>query len=198
MTGALAMGTNKITGLGAPEDNADATTKLYVDTAASDLTDYIDGFLDSSTGTTVEYIDTQDENTLLAANGYSDALVAAGDATATPTYLALDINDVAKQVAATVSAPTEGSPVIAYAFAKSDYRSAKFLVKVAYSTHTEISEVLLTLDTTDNIAITEYAVVGTNGSSSAISAGISGTDVQLLVTPVNASSTVTVMGTLLV
>jgi hypothetical protein len=198
MTGALAMGTNKITGLGAPEDNADATTKLYVDTAASDITDYIDGFLDSSTGTTVEYIDEQDAATLLAANGYSDALVAAGDATATPIYLALDINDIAKQVAATVSAPTAGSPVTAYAFAKADYRSAKFLVKVAYSTHTEISEVLLTLDTTDNIAITEYAVVGTNGSSSAISTDIDGTDVRLRVTPVNASSTVTVMGTLLV
>jgi hypothetical protein len=72
------------------------------------------------------------------------------------------------------------------------------LVKVAYGSHTEISEVLLTLDTSDNIAITEYAVVGTNGSSSAISAAISGSNVQLRVTPVNASSTVTVMGTLLV
>ena len=85
-----------------------------------------------------------------------------------------------------------------FAFAKASYRSAKFLVKVAYSTHTEISEVLLTLDTSDNIAITEYAVVGTNGSSSAISADIDGTNVRLRVTPVNASSTVTVMGTLLV
>jgi hypothetical protein len=31
MSGAIAMGTNKITGLGTPTDNADATTKLYVD-----------------------------------------------------------------------------------------------------------------------------------------------------------------------
>jgi len=34
MTGALAMGTNKITGLGTPTNSADAATKGYVDTAA--------------------------------------------------------------------------------------------------------------------------------------------------------------------
>jgi hypothetical protein len=133
---------------------------------------------------------------LLAANGYSDSLVAAGNAAATPIYLALDINDVAKQVAASVG-PVGATQTVAYAFAKADYRSAKFLVKVAYSTHTEVSEVLLTLDTSDNIAITEYAVVGTNGSSSAISAGISGSNVQLLVTPTNANSTIKVYGTLI-
>lgn len=32
MTGAIAMGTNKVTGLGTPTDNGDAATKLYVDT----------------------------------------------------------------------------------------------------------------------------------------------------------------------
>jgi hypothetical protein len=114
-----------------------------------------------------------------------------------PNFTAVEVNSLAKQVAATVSAPTAASQVVAYAFAKADYRSAKFLVKVAYSTHTEISEVLLTLDSSDNIAITEFAVVSTNGSTSAISAGISGSNVQLLVTPVNNSSTVTVVGTLL-
>jgi hypothetical protein len=115
-----------------------------------------------------------------------------------PNFEEVRIDSLAKQVAAQVSAPTAATAVTAYAFAKASFRSAKFLVKVAYGSHTEISEVLLTLDTSDNIAITEYAVVGTNGSSSAISADIDGTDVRLRVTPVNASSTVTVMGTLLV
>jgi hypothetical protein len=114
-----------------------------------------------------------------------------------PDFTAIEVNSVAKQVAATVSAPTAASPVVAYAFAKATYRSAKFLVKVAYSTHTEISEVLLTLDSSDNIAITEFAVVSTNVSASSISAGISGSNVQLLVTPVNDTSTVTIVGTLL-
>jgi hypothetical protein len=115
-----------------------------------------------------------------------------------PNFEEVRIDSLAKQVAAQVSAPTAATAVTAYAFAKASFRSAKFLVKVAYGSHTEVSEVLLTLDSTDNIAITEYAVVGTNGSSSAVSADIDGANVRLRVTPVNASSTVTVMGTLLV
>ena len=83
-----------------------------------------------------------------------------------PNFTAIEVNSIAKQVAAITYAATEDVPVVAFAFAKADYRSAKFLVKVAYSTHTEVSEVLLTLDSSDNIAITEFAVVSTNGSAS--------------------------------
>jgi hypothetical protein len=112
-----------------------------------------------------------------------------------PNFTSIDINTVAKQIAATVN--TSGSiNTVAYAFAKEDYRTAKFLVKIASGTHTEASEVLLTLDTSDNIAITEYAVVGTNGPMSTISARIDGTNVELMVTTTNAASVV-VAGTLL-
>jgi hypothetical protein len=113
------------------------------------------------------------------------------------SFTSVELNSVAKQVAATLEAATAGIQV-AHAFAKADYRSAEYLVKVAYGTHTEISKVLLTLDSSDNIAITEYGIVGTNGSASSISAGISGANVQLQVTTANNDSTVTVMGTLLV
>ena len=113
-----------------------------------------------------------------------------------PNFTAVEVNSVAKQVAATLEAATAGVQT-AHAFAKADYRSAEYLVKVAYGTHTEVSKVLLTLDSSDNIAITEYAIVGTNGSASSISAGVSGSNVQLLVTTANNNSTVTVMGTLL-
>jgi len=119
----------------------------------------------------------------------------------TPVFSAVDIDSVAKQIAATVSAPTGGSQITAYEFNKADYRSAKFLVKTSYGSHTELSEVLITLDTSDNIAITEYAIVGTNGSSMAVTADVYGPTnnlVRLRVTPVNNNSTVTVMGTLLV
>jgi hypothetical protein len=173
MTGALAMGTNKITGLGTPTDDTDAATKKYVDDQTT---------TDVAEGTNLYFTDVRAVDAL-------EAVV--------PNFTAIEVNSIAKQVAATVSAPTAASQVVAYAFAKADYRSAKFLVKVAYSTHTEVSEVILTLDTSDNIAITEFAVVSTNGSASAISAGISGSNVQLLVTPVNNTSTVTVVGTLL-
>jgi hypothetical protein len=112
-----------------------------------------------------------------------------------PNFTAVELASVAKQVAAQLSAPTAGIQV-AHSFAKAEYRSAEYLVKVAYGAHTEISKVLLTLDTSDNIAITEYAIVGTNGSASTISASISGSDVRLNVTTANNSSTVTVVGTL--
>ncbi len=113
-----------------------------------------------------------------------------------PNFEAVEIDSLAKQVAATVSVPT-ASTVTAYSWAKADYRTAKFLVKTAYGTHTDVAEVLLTLDTSDNIAITEYAMVGTNGSAMTISADVSGSDVRVRVATVNNNSTVTVVGTLL-
>ena len=114
-----------------------------------------------------------------------------------PNFTEIDINTVARQVAATVNAPT-ASTVTAIDWALAEYRSAEFLVKVAYGAHTEISKVMLTLDTSNNIAITEYAIVGTNGSASTISADVNGTDVRLRVATANNNSDVTVVGTLLV
>jgi hypothetical protein len=118
-------------------------------------------------------------------------------ANTTPVFSAVDIDSVAKQIAATVSAPTADSYVTAYEFAKADYRSAKFLIRTSYGTHTELTEVLLTLDSGDNIAITEYATIGTNGSSMIVTADVSGSNVRLRVSPENNDSTVVVFGTLL-
>ena len=114
-----------------------------------------------------------------------------------PQFTAVDVNGLAKQVAANVNVPT-ASTVTAIDWLLADYRSADFLVKVAYGAHTERSKVLLTLDTSNNIAITEYAIVGTNGSASTISADVNGTDVRLRVATANNNSDVTVVGTLLV
>jgi hypothetical protein len=115
-----------------------------------------------------------------------------------PDFTAVEINSLAKQVAATVSVPT-ASQVTAYEFLATEYRSAKFLIKTAYGSHTELTEVLLTLDQSNNIAITEYATVGTNGSSMTVTADYVsvGTTVRLRVTTLNNTSVVTVVGTLL-
>jgi hypothetical protein len=112
-----------------------------------------------------------------------------------PNFTAVDINTIAKQVAAT-SSSLGSVPVTAYSFAKANYRTAKFIVKIDNATHNEVTEVLLSLDSSDNIAMTEYAIVGTNGSRGTITADISGTDVRLRVNPVN-DSTINVVGTLL-
>jgi hypothetical protein len=177
------------------QDNPDIISDLQ-DIAAGKQDTLTAGANIDITGATISVtgLDTDDvsEGTNLY---FTDARAVDALEAVVPNFTEVDINSVATQVAATASA-TAATETTIYSFAKADYRSAKFLVKVAYSTHTEISEVLLTLDTSDNIAITEYAIVGTNGTLSAVSAAVSGANVNLLVTPTN-TSTVTVMGTLL-
>jgi hypothetical protein len=114
----------------------------------------------------------------------------------TPVFTEVDVNSVALQVASTLNVPT-ASTVTAYGFS-TDYRSAKFLVKIASGAHTDISEVILTLDSTNNIAITEYAMVGTNGSLGTITADVNSGNVRILVATENNNSDVTVFGTLLI
>jgi predicted GNAT family acetyltransferase len=128
------------------------------------------------------------------AESYADSLV--GDLTdGTTAFTDLNINDEAKQIAASSSgvAATAGT---AYEFPKATWRSGKFLVKIDNGTHNEISEILVTLDSSDNVAITEYAIVGTNGSRGTITADSSGSNVRIRVTPTN-NSTIKITGTLL-
>ena len=191
------------------DDIAEGTAQYFTDARAKSSAAAL---LTGATKTNITITGTGAGLTITAENGVADSTTSdlaegtnlyftdararsAVDGT-TRSFTAVQVNSVAKQVASTLSAPTAGIQT-AHAWAKADYRSAEFLVKVAYGTHTEVSKVLLTLDSSDNIAITEYGIVGTNGSASTISAGISGTDVQLLVTTANNNSTVTVMGTLL-
>jgi molybdopterin converting factor small subunit len=139
------------------------------------------------------------------AAGSADDAQAAAEATAqaalddvldgTTAFTEINVNSEAKQIAATSS--SLGSVVVtAYSWPKADYRSAKLMVKIDNATDNEVSEILLTLDSSDNIAITEYAIVGTNGSRGSITARVSGANVEVRVDPVN-DSTIKVTGTLL-
>jgi hypothetical protein len=128
---------------------------------------------------------------------FQDARAVSAIEAVVPNFTEIDVNSIATQVAAG-STGDAAQQVVAYSFASAVHRSAKFLVKVAYGAHTQVSEVLVTLDTSDNVAITEYAIVGTNGDAAAVSADVSGGNVRLLVTPTNNTSTIKVFGTLLV
>jgi hypothetical protein len=169
--------------------------------ALSDAEDYADGLAANyeaagAAQAAVDALDTDDieegsTNLYFTNTRAVDALEAV-----VPDFTAVEVNSLAKQVAATVS--SLGSvPVAVYSFPKADYRTAKFLVKIDNGTDTEVTEVLLTLDSSDNIAITEYAIVGTNGTRGEITADISGSNVRLVVDPVN-DSTIYAVGTLLV
>ena len=127
---------------------------------------------------------------------FTDARAVSALEAVTPDFPAVEIANIAKQVAAEASVAT-ASTNTAVSWAKDSYRSAEFLVKIANGSHTEVSKVILTLDTSDNVAITEYAIVGTNGSLGSVSADVSGNDVRLRVTTANNTSVVGVVGTLI-
>ena len=109
----------------------------------------------------------------------------------------IEIDGLASNWAYSTEIVSAESPTTVAFFPMSTYRTAKFLVKVASGTHTQISEILVTLDTSDNIAITEYAIVSTNGSLGEITATENGTDVQLVFEATGQDNTVTVFGTLI-
>ena len=190
------------------DDLDEGTTNLYfTETRARNSISDGDGITYNSTtgvisadygnGLTVSGGQLVVDTTTIADQTFVENAVAAGDITATPSYQAINFNDVAKQVAATQNVAT-ASTVVAYDWLAIDYRSAEFLVKLANGTHTEVAKVVLTLDTLNNVAITEYAIVGTNGDLGSISAAVVDGSVELTVTTVNNNTDVTVAGTLLI
>jgi hypothetical protein len=134
---------------------------------------------------------------------YTDSRVsvALADGTLSGNLVTVSINSISNIVSASSTVET-ASQVSAYEWQVDNYKSAEFLVKVAHGSHTEISKVLLTIDASNNVAITEYGTVGTNGSLMTVTAdtyspGMGGVWARLRVTTINNDSTVTVMGTLI-
>lgn len=115
---------------------------------------------------------------------------------ATTAFTAINLNSVAKEVAATATIASAGS-ANAITWSASSYRTAKALVKFETATHSQVSEVLLTLDAANNIAITEYAEVGTNGSLGTVSASYNAGTVAITVTTAQANTDVMVKATLI-
>lgn len=127
---------------------------------------------------------------------FTDARAVSAIEAVVPNFTEIDVNNLITKVA-TQSEVSVASQVTAHEFDSAIYRSAEYTVKVAYGSHTELSKVMLTLDSSDNIAITEFAVVGTNGSASTVTADVNGGMVRLRVTTANNNSVVTVFGTII-
>ena len=194
------------------DDIGEGTNQYFTDNRAKDAAGYL---LENATQSniTITYDEVNHTLSVTAENGVDDATTDDLDEGSTnlyftdaravsaleavvPNFTEIDINTVATQVAATTSVAS-ASTVSAYTFAKASYRSAKFLVQGKTATHSEMTEVLLTLDASDNVAITEFAEVTTNGNLFDVTADVSGSDVRLRVTTVNASTDITVVGTLI-
>ncbi|CAB4145870.1 hypothetical protein UFOVP1491_66 [uncultured Caudovirales phage] len=117
----------------------------------------------------------------------------------TTAFTEVNVNSVAKQIAATTGNIVTAAATTAYTWAKASYRSGEFLVKSKTSDHTELTKIMLTLDSSDNVYITEYGMSSTSGTSlQTVSADISGSDVRIRVTPANNNTEVLITGTLLV
>ena len=192
------------------DDIAEGTNEYYTTTRAK--TDAA-ALLVGATKTNIEI--TGDENglTITAENGVADSTTddlaegsnlyftdqRAVDAlqAVTPVFTEVDVNSVALQVASTVSVATQNTTGTVYSFDSGAYTSAKFIVKADTGSHTEVVEVLLTLDSSLNVAITEYAIVNTGGALIDVTATMNGTDVELQATVVNDNTTVSATGTLI-
>ena len=136
-----------------------------------------------------------------AAQAAAEATAAAANTAqqnGTTSFTSINYNSVAKQVAATTGNIAVAAETTAISWVAADYRSAKFIVKVKNGVHTQVSDLVVTLDTANNVAVSEYGITYSNGTElAAVTADYSGSDVRIRVTPANANTEVVVVGTLI-
>ena len=142
------------------------------------------------------------------ATSKANAAQAAAEATAaaantaqqngTTSFTAINYNSVAKQVAATTGNIVTAAETTAISWVAADYRSAKLVVKAKNGVHTQVSDLVVTLDTANNVAVSEYGITYSNGTElAAVTADYSGSDVRIRVTPANNNTEVMVVGILI-
>jgi len=229
MSGNLAMGTNKVTGLGTPTAGTDATTKDYVDTANTNQSTTLTSAIATAKSEAISTAATDatskvaaeatarnsaissaisgevtDRNSAIA-TAKSEAISSANTTQAaantaqlngTTAFTVVNVNDVAAVRAATTTVASAGT-VNALTWSGSDYRTAKALVKFKNGVNTQVSEVLLTLDTSNNVAITEFGSITTGTDLGTVSAAYASGSVSISVTTTYASTDVMVYATLI-
>ena len=176
---------------------ADAAQAAAEATAASDATTKANAA--QSAATTAAATDaTTKANAAQAAAEATAAAANTAQQNGTTSFTAINYNDVAKQVAATTGNIAVAAETTAISWVAANYRSAKFVVKVKNGVHTQVSDLVVTLDTANNVAVSEYGITYSNGTElAAVTADYSGSDVRIRVTPANANTEVVVVGTLI-
>jgi hypothetical protein len=189
---------------------SDATTKVAaeaalrvlgdaasVSTAAADATSKADAAQAAAISAAATDATTK-ANAAQAAAESTAAAANTAQQNGTTSFTAINYNDVAKQVAATTGNIAVAAETTAISWVAADYRSAKFVVKVKNGVHTQVSDLVVTLDTANNVAVSEYGITYSNGTElAAVTADYSGSDVRIRVTPANANTEVVVVGTLI-
>lgn len=178
----------------------------YVDSEISGVDSAAQGYATTAENNAKSYADSLASNYDAAgaastaetnANSYTDGQIT-NLTDGTNSFQNLNIEDVVAQRAAGNTALPAMLNVV-FEWAAADYRSAKILVKAAYGAHTQISELMVTLDTSNNVAVSEYGITYSNGTElAAITADYLNGNVRVLATPASANTDVTVFATLLI
>jgi len=182
---------------------SDATTKANAAQAAAEATAAADATSKAnaaqSAATTAAATDaTTKANAAQAAAEATASAANTAQQNGTTAFTAINYNSVAKQVAATTGNIVTAAATTAISWAAADYRSAKLVVKAKNGSHTQVSDLVVTLDTSNNVAVSEYGVTYSNGTElAAVTADYSGSDVRIRVTPANNNTEVVVVGTLI-
>jgi len=171
--------------------SADATAKANAAQSAAES--YADGIVSTLSSNTSSDI----TDAISTANGYTDTAIASGDSTATPTYAGINFGWVAKDFANYQWIENDSQTTVATW--PLNYATAKLTVHLRNGVHSQASEVLIARDSSNNIHITEYAIVTTNGILGDVTAIVLGSDILLKVTPTHSTGTdVAVRGSALI
>ena len=193
--------TNKVAAEAALRISGDAAS---VSTAASDATTKVAAEAalrvsgDSASVATASADATSKANAAQAAAEATAAAANTAQQNGTTSFTAINYNSVAKQVAATTGNIVTAAATTALSWTAVDYRSAKLVVKAKNGVHTQVSDLVVTLDTANNVAVSEYGITYSNGTElAAVTADYSGSDVRIRVTPANNNTEVMVVGILI-
>jgi hypothetical protein len=247
---AVALNSQKITGLATPTDSTDASTKGYVDglittevsnrntaisTAVSNLVDGAPDLLNTLNELAAAINDDANYTTTITTALGTKAPLASPDLTGVPTAPTAAANTNTTQIAttafakaeadaaqsaaeatasgdatskanaaqaaaeATASSALSGVTAGTTAFTAVNVNSVAKQIAATTGNHTEVAKIMVTLDSSDNVYITEYGMSSTSGVAlQTVSADVSGTDVRIRVTPANNNTEVLITGTLLV
>ena len=184
------------------DDLSEGTNNLYFTEAraqaavAGDISSAINALDtdDIEEGTSNLYF-TDNRAQLAVASDISNA-IASGDSNASPTYQEINFTWATKQIGTYTWIPNSGNATV-YTWNANSYPAAKFLVRVRAGQDSQVSEVLVTKDDNGNVAITEYAMVYTNGVLGDVTASYSNGTYTLTVNATNNSTEAVVSGTLL-
>jgi hypothetical protein len=188
-------------------DQAEVDAKAYTDTREGAITTAYEAYADQAEVDAKAYTDTREGAITTAYEAYADQAEADAISSAqgslddvldgTTAFSAVNVSNLTSQraVQGVVATAQAGASMISWS--KTDYPTAKAWVKFATATHSQISEVLLTTDSSNNISITEFGMVGTNGSLGSVGASYLNGNIAIEVDTVYAATTVTVVATLI-